>query len=507
MAHHIAIQPSIEVIKECIAANDDSINMYPLYHFMPAMDLTPHDAYLKLSELNNKDRSPSFLLESANGDQLSRYTFFGHNPRKIIKTGPLDGKACDPLDILQEELDSYKLAENVPGLPKLSGGAIGYISYDCVKYFEPKTKRPLKDVLQLPESALMLYDTMIAFDHVFQRFQIMTNINVKTISSLQQGYEDASKIIKHIVAILKDDSAKVPLPEQPPIKLNQTFTSNIGQKGYEHHVKTLKDHIKNGDIIQCVPSQRVARPTSLHPFNIYKYLRTINPSPYLFYMDYLDFQIIGASPELLCQVDSKNEVITHPIAGTITRGKTAAEDDRLAEVLRSSTKDRAEHVMLVDLARNDMNRVCDPSTTSVDQLLSVQKFSHVQHLVSQVSGTLRKGQNRFDALRSIFPAGTVSGAPKVKAMELIAELEGEKRGVYAGAVGHWSYDGKSMDTCIALRTMVYKDGVAYLQAGGGIVFDSDAHDEYIETMNKMKANHDTVLQAEQIWAEKVGTQD
>lgn len=507
MKDHITIQPSIDLIQECIAANDESINMYPVYHFMPAMDLTPHIAYLKLSQLNRKDRSPSFLFESANGNQLGRYSFFGHSPRKIIKTGPTEGNSCDPLVILQDELNQYKLAENVPGLPKLSGGAIGYISYDCVQYFEPKTKRPLKDVLQLPESALMMYDTIIAFDHVFQRFQIMTNINTKKMNSLKSGYEKASDIIKEIVSILTDDSKPIPQPDQPPIKMDQTFISNIGQEGYEQHVRNLKEHIKNGDIIQCVPSQRVARPTSLHPFNIYKHLRTVNPSPYLFYIDYLDFQVIGASPELLCQVDAKNEVITHPIAGTIKRGQTPEEDDRLAEELRSSVKDRAEHIMLVDLARNDINRVCDPKTTSVDQLLTVQRFSHVQHLVSKVSGTLRSDQTRFDALRSIFPAGTVSGAPKVKAMELIAELEGEKRGVYAGAVGHWSYDGKSMDTCIALRTMVYKDGIAYLQAGGGIVFDSDEYDEYVETMNKMKANHSTILQAEKIWAERVGTTD
>lgn len=506
MTETVTIQPSIEVIKECIAANDDSINMYPVYHFMPAMDLTPHVAYLKLSQLNKKDRSASFLFESAIGNQLGRFSFFGQGPRKTIKTGPTEGLSCDPLDILQQELSQYKLAENVPGLPKLSGGAIGYVSYDCVQYFEPKTKREMKDTLQLPEAALMLYDTIVAFDHVFQRFQIMYNINIKEVESLEKGYEEATKAINRIASILKDDSQPVPLPEQPPIKMDQTFTSNIGEEGYIQHVKTLKEHIKKGDIIQCVPSQRVARPTSLHPFNIYKHLRTVNPSPYMFYIDYLDFQIIGASPELLCQVDSKNEVITHPIAGTIKRGATPAEDDKLAEELRSSTKDRAEHVMLVDLARNDINRVCDPKTTSVDKLLTVQKFSHVQHLVSQVSGTLRPDQTRFHALRSIFPAGTVSGAPKVKAMELIAELEGEKRGVYAGAVGHWSYDGKSMDTCIALRTMVYKNGTAYLQAGGGIVFDSDEHDEYIETMNKMKANHQTILQAEELWAKKVGIQ-
>lgn len=401
-------------------------------------------------------------------------------------------------------MSTFKVAENVPGLPKLSGGAIGYISYDCVRYFEPKTRRPLKDVLRLPEAYLMLCDTIIAFDNVFQRFQIIHNINTNE-TSLEEGYKAAAQIITDIVSKLTDDSSPIPYPEQPPIKLNQTFESNVGKEGYENHVSTLKKHIKKGDIIQGVPSQRVARPTSLHPFNIYRHLRTVNPSPYLFYIDCLDFQIIGASPELLCKSDSKNRVITHPIAGTVKRGATTEEDDALADQLRGSLKDRAEHVMLVDLARNDINRICDPLTTSVDKLLTIQKFSHVQHLVSQVSGVLRPEKTRFDAFRSIFPAGTVSGAPKVRAMELIAELEGERRGVYAGAVGHWSYDGKTMDNCIALRTMVYKDGIAYLQAGGGIVYDSDEYDEYVETMNKMMANHSTIVQAEELWADIVGS--
>ena len=226
----------------------------------------------------------------------------------------------------------------------------------------------------------------------------------------------------------------------------------------------------------------------------------------MFYIDIVDFQVIGASPELLVKMDAKKKVITHPIAGTIKRGKTLEEDEKLANELMSSLKDRSEHVMLVDLARNDINRVCDGRTTSVDKLLTVQKFSHVQHLVSEVSGTLRDGKTRFDAFRSIFPAGTVSGAPKVKAMTIINQLENEKRGVYAGAVGHWAYDGKTMDTCIALRTMVYKDDTAYLQAGGGIVFDSDEYDEYIETMNKMLSNNNTILKAEEYWKSIVGEQ-
>lgn len=506
MATHIKIQPDIDSLKQLQLENDDvSINMYPVYAYLPSLDLTPHVAYLKLAQLNNPNRRESFLLESAKtSNELDRYSFIGISPRKIIKTGPTEGLETDPLEILEEEISSFKVAENIPGLPKLSGGAIGYISYDCVRYFEPKTRRPLKDVLKLPEAYLMLCDTIIAFDNVFQRFQIIHNINTNE-TSLEQGYKNAVEIITDVISKLTDDSSPIPYPEQPPIKLNQTFESNVGQEGYESHVSTLKEHIKKGDIIQGVPSQRVARPTSLHPFNIYRHLRTVNPSPYLFYIDCLDFQIIGASPELLCKSDSKNKVITHPIAGTVKRGATTEKDDALADQLRGSLKDRAEHVMLVDLARNDINRICDPLTTSVDKLLTVQKFSHVQHLVSQVSGTLRPEKTRFDAFRSIFPAGTVSGAPKVRAMELIAELEGERRGVYAGAVGHWSYDGKTMDNCIALRTMVYKDGIAYLQAGGGIVYDSDEYDEYVETMNKMMANHSTIVQAEEMWADTVGT--
>ncbi|SCU89085.1 LAMI_0D12354g1_1 [Lachancea mirantina] len=501
-----AIQPSLASLREFLVQNNDvSVNMYPVYCFLPAMDLTPHQAYLKLAGLNDADREPSFLLESATSDnQLGRYSFLGSKPRKVIKTGPTEGNEVDPMTILEQELSHFKVAENVPGLPKLSGGAIGYVSYDCVKYFEPKTRRELKDTLQLPEAFLMLFDTIVAFDHVYQRIQIIHNIEANEPQALESGYEAAKKKIQNVAERLLKDQRDY-APHQPAIKLGQTFTSNIGEKGYKDHVSTLKQHIKKGNIIQGVPSQRVARPTSLHPFNIYKHLRTVNPSPYLFYLDYLDFQVIGASPELLCQSDSRGRIVNHPIAGTVTRGKTPAEDDRLADELRNSLKDRAEHVMLVDLARNDVNRVCDPLTTKVDKLMTVQKFSHVQHLVSEVSGTLRPGLTRFDALRSVFPAGTVSGAPKVKAMELIAELEGEKRGVYAGAVGHWSYDGKTMDTCIALRTMVYKDNVAYLQAGGGIVFDSDEQAEYEETLNKMLSNHSTIVQAEEIWASKVGS--
>lgn len=330
----------------------------------------------------------------------------------------------------------------------------------------------MKDVLQIPESLFHFYDTIIAFDRFFGVIKVITYLRVpEDPANIESEYAKAASVIEDLVGVL--EAPETPLPEQKPIQLGREYTSNIGQDGYESHVKNLKKHIVVGDIIQAVPSQRFARPTDLHPFNIYRHLRTVNPSPYLFFIDNGDFQIIGASPELLVKEEA-GRIITHPIAGTVKRGKNPEEDERLAAELANSLKDRAEHVMLVDLARNDVTRVCDPMETRVDRLMVVEKFSHVQHLVSQVSGVLRPGKTRFDAFRSIFPAGTVSGAPKVKAMELIAELEKEKRGVYAGAVGYFGYGSVTpsgvekegaMDTCIALRTMMTKDGVAYLQAG------------------------------------------
>jgi anthranilate synthase component I len=373
----------------------------------------------------------------------------------------------------------------------------------------------LKDPLGIPEAVLMFHDSVIAFDNLYQVIKIISHVYIPekyTSDTLHAAYLQTVDKIRSLCDIL--NSPHTPSPPQGPIVLGHDYTSNIGQIGYESHVKTLKKSIIEGQIIQAVPSQRLARPTSLHPFNIYRQLRTVNPSPYMFYIDCGTFQLIGASPELL--VKSENgRIITHPIAGTIRRGATAEEDDQLACALQSSSKDRAEHIMLVDLARNDVNRVCDPLTTNVDRLLTVERFSHVSHLVSQVSGVLRPDKTIFDAFRSIFPAGTTSGAPKIRAMELIAELEGEKRGVYAGAVGRWGFQKGSMDTCIALRTMTYKDGVVYLQAGiilvldlslislgGGIVYDSDPYEEYVETLNKLKSNVTTIQKAEELYARR-----
>lgn len=517
----IHTQPSLGEVSEIVEKSrrlPNAPNLVPLCSSISSEFLTPSAIYLKIAASSRSKHS--FLFESAaTNETIGRYSFVGADPRKTLVSGPSHGLEADPLPQLDAELSQYRVAD-VPSLrlPPLTGGAIGYVGYDCVRYFEPKTKRPMKDVLQVPESLFMLFDTIVAVDHFFQKVIVITYLSIPPPdapgTALETAYEACRKTIASTLRILK--SKDTPLPPQPRIQLDQEYTSNIGRKGYEAHVTQLKKHIVAGDIIQCVPSQRIARPTSLHPFNIYRHLRTVNPSPYLFYLDCADFQIIGASPELLVKAETPSgRIITHPIAGTVKRGPTPDEDTRLADTLRASVKDRAEHVMLVDLARNDINRVCDPLTTRVDKLMVVQKFSHVQHLVSEVSGILRSGKTRFDAFRSIFPAGTVSGAPKVRAMELIAELEGEKRGVYAGAVGYFGYSSininsgdeveGAMDTCIALRTMMTKNGVAYLQAGGGIVFDSDEGEEYEETMNKLAANMRCIEQAERLhWEEQMG---
>lgn len=468
------LQPSLETIRDVLeraSSKPNPPNLVPIFAQISSDLITPSAAYLKISAHSKSELS--FLFESAATERLGRYSFVGAGPRIVLKTGEGHGEQVDPLPALEVELSKSRVAQ-IPGLvlPPLTGGAIGYVGYDCVRYFEPKTARPMNDVLKVPESLFMLFDTIIAFDRFFGVIKVITYLQVpEDLSNLQAAYDKAQSTIDEVVDVL--NSPEIPHPVQIPIKLDQEYKSNVGQEGYEKHVTTLKKHIVAGDIIQAVPSQRFARPTSLHPFNIYRHLRTVNPSPYLFYINCDDFQIVGASPELLVK-NEDGRIITHPIAGTVKRGKTPEEDEALATELRESLKDRAEHVMLVDLARNDVNRVCDPLTTRVDRLMVVEKFSHVQHLVSQVSGVLRKGMTRFDGFRSIFPAGTVSGAPKVKAMELIAELEKEKRGVYAGAVGYFGYgsvDGEGnevegeMDTCIALRTMMVKDGIAYLQAG------------------------------------------
>ncbi|KAG2116665.1 ADC synthase [Suillus discolor] len=454
--------PSLAAVEQLIIREKRG-NCVPIFIQLPADLITPCMAYLRVA----KDSKYSFLLESViAGENIARYSFVGADPLKVIKTGPNEEFQGDPLSALQRELAVHQYVK-IPEIPTFTGGAIGYVSYDCIQYFEPKTARELSDPLSIPESLFMICDTLLIYDHLFQSIKIVSHSKIRRLAKV---------LLSHTT----------PEVLQPPITLGNQAVSNIGKEGYESFVTKLKEHIVAGDIIQAVPSQRLARPTDLHPFNAYRHLRQVNPSPYMYYLDCGELQIVGASPETLCKVEA-NKVYNHAIAGT---------DNELAKQLLSSEKDRAEHIMLVDLARNDVNRVCKPETVKVDHLMAVQKFSHVIHLTSQVSGMLREGLSRFDAFRSIFPAGTVSGAPKIKAIELVAELERERRGVYAGGVGRFDFADDEMDTCIAIRTMTFKDGVAYLQAGGGIVFDSMEDEEYVETLNKLGGNLRALIDAE-----------
>ncbi|KAK3995332.1 putative Anthranilate/para-aminobenzoate synthase component I [Cladorrhinum sp. PSN332] len=512
--------------------------LLPICISVPSDLLTPTAIYLKLS--NGATAEYSFLLESATGstETVGRYSFIGANPRKVLATGPGYEDVGDPLRALQATLAEDRVL-SIPTLkiPSLTGGAVGYLSYDCIKYFEPKTDRSLKDNLHIPEALFMLFDTVVAFDHFFQTVTIVTHMRLPdSADGFDAAYKEAETTIR--ATLEKIEQPETPLPPVNPSKpaSEQQYSSNVGRHGYESFVTDLKKHIIKGDIIQAVPSQRFSRSTTLHPFNVYRTLRTLNPSPYLFFLSCSDFHIVGASPECLMKTDGyadlpedtrfgfsaedgkhRPKIVNHAIAGTIKRGATHAEDDELAAVLHNSTKDRAEHVMLVDLARNDVNRVCHPSTVKVDRLMRIDRFSHVQHLTSEVSGLLRPECTRWDAMRSIFPAGTVSGAPKIRAMELIYDLEKEKRGIYAGAAGWFAYDvvridseGKArldegqMDTCIAIRTMLIKKEIAYLQAGGGIVFDSEKTEEWMETMNKLAANLRCIELAEKYYGDGFG---
>lgn len=473
-------------------------NLVPVYVEIPADLLTPVAAYLKVAN----GSSHSFLLESiTGGENLARYSFVGADPFKTVRTGEGFDVSGDPLVALESELEPYRYVK-LDEVPTFTGGAVGYIAYDAIHHFEPVTKpaTPHKNPLPgLPEAFFMLTSTLVIFDHIFQSIKIVTHIHLpdgEDMSTLPRLYADATARLAKVRARLL--SPDTPLPAQRPITLGNESVSNVGKSGYESFVTKLKEHIVKGDIIQAVPSQRLSRKTDLHPFNVYRHLRRVNPSPYMFYLDCGDVQLVGASPETLCKV-TKRKVYNHAIAGTVKRGKNDKEDAVLGAELLASEKDRAEHIMLVDLARNDVNRVCKPETVNVDELMRLEKFSHVMHITSEITGTLRDDQSRFDAFRSIFPAGTVSGAPKVKAIQIVGGLEGERRGVYAGAVGRFDFDRNELDTCIAIRTMTFKDGTAYLQAGGGIVFDSVEEDEYIETINKLKSSQNTIDSAESEW--------
>jgi anthranilate synthase component I len=473
---------------------------------------TPVSAYCKTA------RGPySFLLESvAGGERIARYSFIGIDPYLVLthrdETATLrymdraggarvEEVACsDPLTIIQAELEQYRLiapmTKQRDELPRFHGGAVGYLAYEAAARFE-RLPVPEQNTLGLPLAVFSFTETVLVFDHLKHRVRIVTHLHLDA-PNLVAEYQRCSAVLADVQQRLQQE---LRFPSEPaPRQENEEVhvISNRTQAEFEAMVEKSREYILAGDIFQVVPSQRLSRPVQATPFTVYRALRTINPSPYMFFLDLEDFHIIGASPELLVRVED-NEVTIHPLAGTRGRGISPAEDERLAEELRNDPKECAEHVMLLDLGRNDVGRVSQPGTVQVTECLEIERYSHVMHLVSNVVGQLRPGISPYTALRAGFPAGTVSGAPKLRAMEIISELEGDQRGVYAGAVGYFSHSG-NLDTAIALRTMVMKDGIAYIQAGCGIVADSDPTAEYEESMNKARATLRALEMAEQIAA-------
>jgi anthranilate synthase component 1 len=457
-------------------------NLVPVCRDIQADLETPVSAYLKIARGDY-----SFLLESVEGgERMARYSFIGTEPLLVLRTG--NENPVDPLSLAERELARLHPV-SIAGLPRFHGGMVGYLSYEVARYFE-KLPCPVPDPQGLPESILMLADTLLVFDHVTHKIKVVSHAHLD--GDVDAAYREATRRIDNLVDRLEQPMHSAALKNMPPDE--SEVSSNVTPGEFEAAVSRAKEYIYAGDIIQTVLSQRLARRTTANPFAIYRALRSINPSPYMYYLHLGDFYIVGASPELLVRVED-GTVSTHPIAGTRQRGKDASEDQALEEELKHDEKERAEHIMLVDLGRNDIGRISQPGTVEATQLMDVERYSHVMHLVSHVQGRLRSGLSQFDALRSCFPAGTVSGAPKIRAMEIVAELEKEKRGPYAGAVGYFDFSG-NLDTAITIRTIVIKNDVAYIQAGAGIVADSVPEREYQESLNKAQALISAIDQAE-----------
>lgn len=473
-------------------------NLIPVYREILTDFETPLSAYTKI---DNGDYS--FLLESVEGGEvLARYSFLGSNPALVFsskgkKVDIVEGKSKrsftteDPLNELKVILSRYKFVK-VKGLPRFSGGFVGFLGYDMVRFMEDIPDKNTDD-LGMADSTFMLADTLLVFDHVDHKIKVVSNVYVK--GSAGKAYDEAVRKIDNIIVDLKARSAKPRYSDSGkkkalPLKIRSNFT----KKKFEEVVRKAKIYIKRGDIIQMVPSQRFQVPISSHPFQIYRALRSINPSPYMYYLKLDDIYLVGSSPEIMVRCE-ENVVEVRPIAGTRPRGASEEEDKILMRDLLGDPKERAEHIMLVDLGRNDIGRVCDYKTVNVSDLMTIEKYSHVMHIVTDVSGRLEKGRDSFDVMRATFPAGTVTGAPKVRAMEIIDELENVRRGPYAGGVGYFSFSG-NLDFCITIRTILIKERVAYVQAGAGIVADSKPESEYQETVNKAKAMIKAIEMAE-----------
>ena len=467
----------------------------PVYKRILADLLTPVSAYMRLTIKSDY----SFILESAEqGEGYGRYSFIGRNPHIILKSEnntthiyedkAWNNKSDSFLSVLRETQKKYQ-APKLSGIPHFTGGLVGFMGYESITWVEDI---PIyqEDELQCPDAIFMLFHELIAFDHLQNQVILFSNVQIEEGIDLEKAYNDANLCIDEMGEDLHTD-----IDYQTPAQLEQSeLKSNFTQEEFESAVDKAKEHIKIGDVFQLVLSQRFQRKTSTDPLTMYRALRSINPSPYMFHLKLGDFDIIGASPELLVKVEDK-EIEIRPIAGTRQRGVDADADRKLAEDLLKDKKERAEHLMLVDLGRNDVGRAAKFDTVNVKEFMVVEYYSHVMHIVSDVRGKLRDGKDVFDALYSGFPAGTLTGAPKIRAMEIIHDLEPSRRGVYSGAIGYFDFTG-DMNTCIAIRTMIMKDNMVYFQSGAGIVNDSKSEKEFEETVSKAKAINSAIDLAE-----------
>ncbi len=469
----LPVSPSLEEARALAGEH----NLIPLAVSFVDDCETPVSAFLKLRALAPSE--PAFLLESAEqGQRVGRWSFIGFSPHEVVRWSLADGG--DPYELAAQRLARFRQAPMLDA-PPFTGGAVGVFGYDLVRTVEP-LDAPNPDPVGVPDLALMLTDGLLVFDHLKHTLTILVNANLEVQPELERAYADA---VAQIAEVREALAGPVPRQELRPPRETPTFRSNMPREQFEAMVARVIEYIYAGDAFQVVPSQRWSAASPVEAFSIYRGLRAVNPSPYMYFLDFGDFQVAGASPEPLLTVTGTH-VSTKPIAGTRPRGASAEEDRRIAGELLEDEKERAEHVMLVDLGRNDLGRVCEYGSVRVDELMEVETYSHVMHIVSSVSGTLRPGVGAMDALRSVLPAGTLSGAPKVRAMQIIDELEPVKRGGYGGAVGYLSYGG-DLDTAIHIRTVVVKDGIAYVQAGGGTVADARPDYEYDESVAKMSA--------------------
>jgi anthranilate synthase component 1 len=493
----LALEPTLAQARELAAqsaADGGAYNLLPLRHSFIEDCETPVSAFLKLRAL--APSQPAFLLESADqGQRVGRWSFIGFRPRSVLRWSladaqERDGVEADPYALAAAHVARFRQAP-MNDAPPFVGGAVGFFGYDLVRTVEPLGP-PNPDPLGLPDMALMLSDALVIFDHLKHTVTILANADLEAEPDVERAYAAAAATIAEIREQLAGPVPRAE-PGEEAVRADREmpqFQSNMPREQFEAMVARIVRYIYAGDAFQVVPSQRWSAPVPVEAFSIYRGLRAVNPSPYMYFLDFGDFQVAGASPEPLLTVsaggDGRALVSTRPIAGTRPRGADAQEDERIARELLEDPKERAEHVMLVDLGRNDLGRVCEAGSVEVETFMAVEIYSHVMHIVSSVVGRLREGVTPMDALRSALPAGTLSGAPKVRAMQIIDELEPIKRGGYGGAIGYLSYSGE-LDTCIHIRTVVVKDGVAHIQAGGGTVADAKPEYEYEESRAKSRA--------------------